>query len=125
MHLIYGQPLHPVNPLPVQLRAPQRSQASVPTPLPHVERSVATAPQEGLKASGVLTNGSTPAPSKTQTPHVNAVAGPSKRPASPRPLLEPPKKKVKEHSTAPCVVCGRWPHHLLKACPAVAEGASR
>jgi chromodomain-helicase-DNA-binding protein 4 len=59
-------------------------------------------------------------PSTTENP-TQAVAGPSKRPASPLPDREPKKKKS---VSSPCLVCGQSLHRV-KECPVVAEGPKR
>ena len=119
MHLIYGQPLHPVAP-PARFRTVEIP----PAPQPELytrDRSTASVRMQPLPPVA--------GPSARQaaaTNGVSAKAGPSKRPASPATVAGPPKKKAKETSRLPaCLVCGQPPAHALKSCPVVMQGSSR
>lgn len=141
MHLIYGQPLHPVDPPSSRPEYRASGKESQPPVAQSHHRSKQTVhdPSNADNAfpmqvdSSQLVSGPSRLPVVPTQDVSAAAAGPSKRTTSPPPGVEPPKKRVKEAkakeaketATPPCVVCGRWPHHLLKACPAVAEGSER
>lgn len=121
MHLIYGQPLHPVEPPPrfrtVELPpAPQAAQSARDKP------AASSNKQPSQPVAGPSTR------PENATNGVPVQAGSSKRPASPPLAAGPPKKKVKEShqvNTPACAVCDQRPSHLLKSCPVVMQGSSR
>ncbi|KAH9942923.1 SNF2 family N-terminal domain-containing protein [Amylocystis lapponica] len=117
LDLIYDQPLTLVETTTTD--APPRKK--------HKQDQKAVPSQDHASASKAGTS----APIAGQKPRLlgvtatNAAAGPSKRALSPdHDLGAPHKKKVKDNNSS-CVVCGRSPHHLVKDCPAVAEGPKR
>ncbi|GLB35984.1 putative class II histone deacetylase complex subunits 2 and 3 [Lyophyllum shimeji] len=117
IRLIAGQPLHPL-----------RKSENIPPP---------SAQNLGPKAAeGPITSSRSaqvpgppqPHPAAPLTTEIrqssNAVAGPSKRPASPSHTEQskPKKSKISSTSALPCPVCEQVPHHLVKDCPLVAQG---
>ncbi|KAF5384826.1 hypothetical protein D9615_001372 [Tricholomella constricta] len=146
INLIAGQPLHPLRKsgsLVVQPNDVVRP-APVVQPSPMVQPRVIPAHNISRKTTGGPIAGPSSAAqadpsnvaSKEHTKHrptasfskaiqqaTNAVAGPSKRPASPTIAEQAKPKKIKTSvSSLPCPVCERSPHHLVKDCPIVAEG---
>ncbi|KAJ3554645.1 hypothetical protein NM688_g2999 [Phlebia brevispora] len=116
MHLIYGQPLHPVDP-PAKQRAMQQV-------------STVLYPQAASSSNNVQVSRPTPGPSsvprKVDRPAVQT--GSSKRPASPSLPGRTSSKKVKGTPTADslrCLLCGQLPSHSLKVCPVAAQGSQR
>ncbi|KAF8078789.1 SNF2 family DNA-dependent ATPase [Lyophyllum atratum] len=126
IHLIAGQPLHPLrkseNVPPVTVQNSSSKAAYDPT--------ASSRQQAGPSniAPGELTRPSVSSSITAVRQTANAVAGPSKRPASPSAATAdgPKLKKTKTSSTPafslPCPVCERSPHHLVKHCPIVAQG---
>ncbi|KAG6821361.1 hypothetical protein H0H93_014158 [Arthromyces matolae] len=106
VHLIIGQPLHPLR-----------------------HASASTQPNTGMHAS----SNSNPATSHLPTPShdthsdlptSSATANSSKRPASPVPpeRITAKKPKTMADPSSPCPVCQQLPHHLVKNCPLVSDG---
>ncbi|KAF7799325.1 hypothetical protein EIP86_010557 [Pleurotus ostreatoroseus] len=119
MHLIYGQPLHPVAP-PARFRT-----VEIP-PAPQPELYIRDKSTASVRMQPLPPVAGPSARQAAATNGVSAKAGPSKRPASPATVAGPPKKKAKETSRLPaCLVCGQPPAHALKSCPVVMQGSSR
>src|ERR1700733_10179694 len=114
MHLIDGQPLHLLD-----------KPSSVPNPPPkkkskHVHPASASAIQHSTS------NGKAAASTFPVDLSPRLVASSSKRTSSPLPSEGPSSKKQKfQPSPSNCVVCGRFPFHLVKDCPTVLEGPKR
>jgi chromodomain-helicase-DNA-binding protein 4 len=137
--LITGQPLYPLR------TAPNPVNPTIPASIRSVVSNHQSSQIPNTTSSGIHQNvlHSQPGPSHvpaTAPPSLmqpkpvprqflNATAGPSKRPGSPR-LEEPVKKKKANPPADPlsspfCPVCNKSPHHLVKDCPLVTQGSQR
>ncbi|KAJ7786129.1 SNF2 family DNA-dependent ATPase [Mycena metata] len=91
-------------------------------PLEVVERSTAELPKKKPRPSKAFEQVAQSSSSSAARPTPpNAVASSSKRPLSPAPVSNPPRKKSKPSGS--CPVCQKSPHHLVKDCPVVTEGS--
>jgi chromodomain-helicase-DNA-binding protein 4 len=149
MKLIINQPLHPVERKPhVNRPLPQPTiHATLPNEAVTTLRTAPNIPQPRPLIGGVpvarpggnsalrlsIVNGKQaiaklPQPRPSIPSSSNAlVVGSSGRPSSPTQVDQPPRKKLKEApaTASQCVICGKFPVHPLKQCPAVIEGPQR
>ncbi|KAG6818079.1 hypothetical protein H0H87_009234 [Tephrocybe sp. NHM501043] len=127
LHLIIGQPLHPVRKAENQPVMPQNVATAASEAGP--SNILQQAPLRANVPPTVQTYPQSQPPSSLSMVRLhgqNATAGPSKRPASPT-IFEAQQGKIKKAKvTAPaplaCLVCEKVPHHLIKDCPLVADG---
>ena len=113
MHLIDGQSLHLLD-----------KPSSVPSPPPK-KKSKHAYPASVSAVQHVTSSGKAAASTFPVDLSPRLIASSSKRTSSPLPLEGPSKKQKFQPSPSNCVVCSRFPFHLVKDCPTVLEGPKR